>query len=62
MQLGHSPAWARDHLTRLRQAQRESVDPVVQFATAELDAVPVEGTDRPHNRDGDNLAPVPVAL
>ncbi len=61
-QLGRSPTWAHDHLTKLRQAQRESIDPVVQFATTALGAVVVEGTDWPHNRDGENLAPVPVAL
>jgi hypothetical protein len=59
-QLGRSPAWAHDHLTRIRQAQRESVDPGVHFATAELDVVVVEGNDWPHNRDGDDLGPVPV--
>ncbi len=57
-QLGRSPSWAHDHLTRLHQAQHESVDPVVQFATGELGAVVVEGSDWPHNREGENLAPV----
>jgi hypothetical protein len=61
-QLGRSPSWAHDHLTKLRQTQRESVDPVVRFATAELGAVVVEGTDWPRERDGENLAPVPVKL
>jgi hypothetical protein len=61
-QLGRSPSWAHDHLTKLRQAQQESVDPVVQFATDELGAVVVEGTDWPRERDGENLAPVPLAL
>ena len=60
-QLGRSPSWAHDHLTRLRQAQQESVDPVVQFATDELGAVVVEGTDWPRERDGENLVPVPIA-
>jgi hypothetical protein len=59
-QLGRSPSWAHDHLTKLRQAQREGVDPTVQFATDELGAVFVEGTGWPHRRDGENLAPVPV--
>ena len=61
-QLGRSPSWAHDHLTKLRQAQPESVDPVVQFATTKLGAVLVEGTDGPHHREGEDLAPVPVAL
>jgi hypothetical protein len=60
--MGRSPAWAHDHLTKLRQAQRESVDPVVQFATDELGAVVVEGTDWPHKRDGDDLTPVSVRI
>ncbi len=59
-QLGRSPAWAHDHLTRLRQAQRESIDPVVEFATTELGAVLVEGCDWPRERDGENLTPVPI--
>jgi hypothetical protein len=45
-----------------RGCTRESVDPVVQFATTELGAVVVEGIDWPRERDGENLAPVPVAL
>ncbi len=47
---------------RLREAQCVSRpdDPVVHFATAELDAV--EGNDWPRNRDGENFALVPVAL
>ncbi len=61
-QLGRSPSWAHDHLTRLRHAQREGVDPVVQFATDELGAVVAEGVDWPRERDGENLAPVPMAL
>jgi hypothetical protein len=61
-QLGRSPSWAHDHLTKLRQAQPESVDPVVQFATTELGAVVIEGVDGPRERDGENLLPVPVAL
>jgi hypothetical protein len=60
-QLGRSPSWAHDHLTKLRQAQHESDDLVVRSATAELGAVLVEGTDWPHHRDGEDLAPVPVA-
>jgi hypothetical protein len=35
---------------------------VVQFATDELGAVVDEGIDWPHNREGENLAPVPVVL
>jgi hypothetical protein len=35
---------------------------VVQFATDELGAVVVEGTDWPPERDGENLAPLPIAL
>jgi hypothetical protein len=60
-QLGRSPSWAHGHLTKLRQTQQESVDLVVQFAAAELGAVVAEGMDWSRERDGENLAPVPVA-
>ena len=43
-------------------AQQESVDQVAQFATHELSAVVVQGCDWPHERDGENLAPLPIAL
>jgi hypothetical protein len=62
-QFGRSPAWAHDHLRRIRQAQRTgSRDDLAQYAVEHLGAVVVEGTDWPHNREGDDLAPVPVAV
>jgi hypothetical protein len=57
-QLGRSPAWAHDHLKRLRQAQQQAAqDDLVRFAIDELGGVLVEGTDWPRERDGEDLAP-----
>ena len=58
--MGRSPSWALDHMTRLKQAQQESSDVLLRFATHELGAVLVEGIDWPRNRTGEDLAPVLV--
>jgi len=56
--MGRSPSWALEHMTRIKRARRESSDDLVRFATDELGAVLVEGTDWPIERDGENLAPM----